>query len=555
MAQTLQEFGETINMEHVADSALESIEPGRIIEGEVVTVDTEFVYVNVGTKSDGRVPLEEFTEQPSVGDSIQVMLKGKRLVDGLYQFSKNAADDRKQWDQFIEEADNSEGVISGTILNATSKGKIVQCGGIHAFLPFSLTADLKNRGASEEIYEFKIKSIDKKKKSVILSRKDLLDEVMKERWDSFTEKYSIGDIITGEVIKFVEFGAFIRIEGLDALLHRNDMSWKKVFKQRKLLKLGEEREFIILDINREDSKISLGLKQLNEDPWISIDEKLSPGDVVEGTVVTVTTYGAFVEIEDGIEGFVSNSDISWTKNTVNVKDVLRKGETGKFQILEINSEDRKISLGMKQLVENPWDTLDERFPVGSVHRTTVKKIVKFGIFVELEHEIDGLVHNSDITWDENNRDAARQYSVGDEVEVKILEIKKDEMKIACGIRQLTRSPWESIKEKYPPRTMADGVISGITQFGLFVKLENDVEGLVHISEVSRKRIEDLEEFYSIGEEVSVMVLGVDVEKKRLSLSIKQHDIVSEKKELEKILKDTKPGRVTIGDMINFKTEE
>ncbi len=554
MAQTLQEFGETINMEHVADSALESIEPGRIIDGEIVTVDTEFAYVNVGTKSDGRVPLEEFSDQPSVGDSIQVMLKGKRLVDGLYQFSKNAADEKKQWDDFITESQQGDGVITGTILNATSKGKIVQCGGINAFLPFSLTADLKNRGPSEEKYEFKIKSVDRKKRSVILSRKELIDEVIKERWERFAEKYSIGDRITGEVIKFVEFGAFIRIEGLDALLHRNDMSWKKVFKQRKLLKLGEVREFIILDINREEGKISLGLKQLNEDPWVTVDERCNPGDDVEGTVVTVTTYGAFVEIEDGVEGFVSSGDISWTKNTVNVKDVLHKGETRQFRVLDVNRDDRKISLGMKQMTENPWQTVDERLPVGSVHTTRVKKKVKFGIFVELEDDIDGLVHNSDISWDES-RDAASGYSVGDEVEVKILEIKKDEMKIACGMKQLTRSPWESIKEKYNPRTMVEGTISGITQFGLFVKIEDDVEGLVHISEVSRKRIEDLEEHYSLGEEVSVMVIGVDVEKKRLSLSIKQHDIVSEKKELEKILKDTKPGRVTIGDMINFKNEE
>ena len=555
MEQVPHDYNETIDMEHVADSALEEINTGSIVQGEIVTIDNDYVYVNVGTKSDGRVPLEEFHDKPEVGNLVDVMLKNKRLVDGMYQFSKKAADSEKRWQEFYHEYKEGQTLIDGKIISSINKGKLVDCNGLTAFLPFSLTADLKSKTESNGDYAFKIKSIDEKKKTFIVSRKDYLDEEHEKKWENLTASYNAGDVIRGKVVKFVEFGAFIEVEGIDALLHRNDMTWKKVFKQRKILKLGEERDFKILDINRSEGKISLGLKQLTEDPWLKIDETYSVDDVVKGEAVTVTNFGAFIEIGNDIEGYLGRDDISWVRNNINVKDIIIKGDELELKILEIDKDERKLTLGLKQLTPNPWDTIEERFPVGSTHKKQIKKIVKFGIFVELEDDIDGLVHSSDISWDEAARDLNSLYKVGNEVEFKILDVNKEKMQIACGIKQLTRSPWELISEKYKPRTRVDGVVSGITQFGLFIKLEDNVEGLVHISEISRKRIENLEDHFTVGEPINAVVLGVDVDKKRLSLSIKNYEIASEKEELDRIMKEASPSKVTLGDFVDLKLEE
>jgi small subunit ribosomal protein S1 len=329
------------------------------------------------------------------------------------------------------------------------------------------------------------------------------------------------------------------------------MSWKKVFKQRKILRQGEVRDFVILSINNENRRISLGMKQLKPDPWLDLDIRYAPGSVIKGKVVTITAIGAFVQVEDDVEGFVSNSELSWTKNNANVKDYLEKGDEAEFRVLSINKEDRKLALSYRQMQPNPWDTIDQKYPVGSVHTKPIRKVVKFGLFVELEDGIDGLIHVSDLSWDEPSKELNTLYKVGQEIEFKILEIKKREMKISCGAKQLTKSPWEMVKEKYPPRTKVHGTISGITQFGLFIKLDDDVEGLVHISEVSKHRIEKLEENFKVGDGIDAVVLDVDVVRKRLSLSIKHFEIMSEKEEVSKILRQTSPNRVTLGDMINI----
>lgn len=544
---------ESISMEEVADAALDDVRPGSVLEGEIVTIDSDYAYVNVGSKSDGRIPLGEFDDEPAVGQSVPVIIRSPRLTDGVYECSTREARRAMQWEKFLEQYDPEEGIIYGKVVSATPKGKLVDCGGVTGFLPFSLAADLKGADSSDE-RAFHVKSIDRKRRSLLVSRKDYLDEYQQKQWDSFLEKYSEGDRVTGKVVKFVEFGAFVRVNGIDALLHRNDMTWRKVFKQRKLLKLNEEREFVILSINREERKVSLGLKQMREDPWISAPDRYHPGDRVSGVVVTLTNFGAFVELEEGIEGFLSNNELSWTRKNVSVNDILKKGDTVELEILEVDFDERKINLSRRLLMDNPWDSIEERYPVDSVHKRPIKKIVKFGMFVELEEGIDGLIHVSDISWDDRF-DFSRHYSVGDEVEFKILSVSPEEQKISCGMKQLQKSPWETIREKYPPRTRVEGTVSGITPFGIFLKLEEDIEGLVHISEVSRKHIENLEDHFSPGDRVNALVLGVDVEKKRLSLSIKGFDMISEKEELDRILKKNSPSTVTLGDMINIDLKD
>ena len=542
---------EAIDMESVADSAFDEMQPGMIVKGEIVTVDSGYAYINVGMKSDGRVPLDEFDKVPVSGEVFDVKLVSRKLIDGVFHFSKKAAELEKGWSDFIASYNSGSRIIRGKIKSSSGKGKIINSGGVSLFLPYSLTADVKSINESDDEYEFVVKSIDPRKKSAIVSRKDYLDEKNKKNWEEFVIKHKTGDTVQGEVVKFVEFGAFVRVDGIDALLHRNDMSWKKVFKQRKLLKQGEVRDFVILSINKEDGRISLGMKQLKDDPWSDIETRYAPGSVVKGKVVTVTAIGAFVQVEDDVEGFVSNSELSWTKNNADVKDYLEKGAEVEFKVLSVNKEDKKLALSYRLMQTNPWDTIDQKYPLGSVHKRPVRKVVKFGLFVELEDGIDGLVHISDLSWDEPSKELNALYKTGQEIEFKIIEINKKEMKISCGVKQLTRSPWEAVKEKYPPRTKVHGTISGITPFGLFLKLDDDVEGLIHISEVSRHRIEKLDEYFKVGDSIDAVVLDVDVSKKRLSLSIKHFEIMSEKEEVSKILKQTSPNRVTLGDMINI----
>lgn len=546
-----------ISMERVINSTHEVIKPNRIIQGEIVTIDDEFVYVNVGTKSEGKVSLEEFDEEPTVGKIIDIMLINKRMIDGMFVFSMNAAEKEKRWLKFLDYYNEGNINISGKLKGSNNNGIIIDCDGVNAFLPFSQAGDLKfkRKDKSSDFFEFKIKNVDTSKKSIILSRKEFVEEEKERLWNSFISNYKIGDIVKGKTFKLIESGAIIDVDGVMTKINKEDLSWKKVFKKKKILKPGEEREFLILNINEENRTVALGLKQLTEDPWNSVEEKYHVDDTVTGEVVTLTSFGVFVELEEGIEGLINVSNISWTKKNLNPKDFYKKGQAVEVKILEIDSVARKISLGVKQLHPNPWDTIDERFPINSVHKKQIKKIVNYGIFVELEDDIDGMIHVSDISWDESLKNPASQYEVDDEIEFQILDIKKDEMKISCGLKQLTPSPWEMIKEKYPPRSKVSGTISGIAPFGVFVKLNDGIEGLVHISEVSQKKVDSLEEAFTTGSPVNAIVLGVDVEKRRLSLSIKQFEIISEKEELQRVLNATSPGKVTIGDIIRDKIGE
>ncbi len=557
----MEDFSENhedeMNMEHVINSAHEVIKPNKIIQGEIVTIDDEFVYVNVGTKSEGRVSLEEFETDPKVGSIIDIMLISKRMIDGMLVFSKTAAEKQKRWLKFMDYYNEGNINISGKLKSYNNNGIIIDCDGMNAFLPFSQAADLKfkKKEGTTTSFEFKIKSVDTNKKSIILSRKEFIEEEKERVWSRFITNHKTGDIVKGKTFKLIQSGAIVDVDGLLTKINKEDMSWRKVFKKKKILKPGEEKEFMILTINEEDRTVLLGLKQLTEDPWNSIEERYGVDDIVSGEVVTLTNFGVFVELEEGVEGLINVSNISWTKKNINPKDIFKKGQLIEVKILEIDKEARKISLGVKQLLPNPWDTIDERFPIGSVYRKRIKKIVNYGIFVELEDDIDGMIHVSDISWDESLKNPTSQYEVDDEIEFQILDIKKDEMKISCGIKQLTPSPWEMIKEKYPPRSKVSGIISGIAPFGLFVKLDDGIEGLVHISEVSQKKIDNLEDVFTTKNPVNAIVLGVDVEKKRLSLSIKQYEIISEKEELDRVLNATSPGKVTIGDIIRDKIGE
>ena len=549
---------EIINMENVAESIIEQIRPGNIVKSEIVTIDRDYVYVNVGLKSDGRVSLEEFEQQPKIGDQIEVLLKSRRLLDGVYEFSKTAAENKKKWDFFLSwyQEEGKEKSFLGMIKAEIKSGKIIECQGMEAFLPFTLAADLKHKSPSDQKFEFYIKNIDEKKRSIIVSRQQFLEEKEKQVWDTFLANYKVNDVINGRVLKFVQFGAFVEVAGLDALLHRENLSWKTNAKIKEVLKLNEERDFVILNIDPEEKKISLGLKQLKDDPWLTAEDRYKVGDQVSGTVETIVKVGAFVEIEEGIDGFLHYSDLSWTKHSPEVKNFLTKGQKIELKILSVNQAERKINLGLKQLQDNPWDSITERFPVGSIHTKKIKNIVKFGLFVNLEEGIDCLINISNLSWQEDNESQLKDFKVGQEIDFKILGVNKEENKISGGIKQLHKSPWQIIKETYLPRQTVKGTVSKIVKFGLFVKLDEQVEGFIHISELSKNRIEDIEKDFKVGDSIEAIVLGVEIAKKKLSLSKKHHDLITEKKDVEEILKKSRPeAPPTLGDLLDFKLGE
>ena len=358
----------------------------------------------------------------------------------------------------------------------------------------------------------------------------------------------------GKISRFVDFGAFVDLGGFEALLHNNDLTWKKVYKKKKIIEVGQEREFRILSINREDRKISLGLKQLAADPWTTLASRYSEGSRIDGTVTTVTGFGVFVEIEDGIEGLVIPGECSWSKKPVAPKDLFKKGDQVPVIVTGIDLENRKLSLSIRQAQANPWDDIERTYPAGTVMKTKVKRVVSFGVFVEIENEIDGLVHISDVTWDDGEINLQERFKPGDPVEFKILGVDKHEMKISCGIKQLTASPWEAIREKYPPRSKVTGTVTNITSFGLFVRLEDNVEGLVHVSEASRRKTDNIADLFKVGDVVNAVVLNVDTDRKKISLSIKAFDIVSEKEELKKIMTSSSSSTATIGDLLKLKKD-
>ncbi len=554
MIDHTERLDEDITMEHVANSAPEEIRPNTILQGEVVTVDAGYAYVNVGTKSEGRVSLEEFEKAPEVGDVVDVILLNRKMVDGMFVFSKKAADGRVKWKKFLDWHRAGNQHVTAAISEINKNGLSVNCMGISAFVPFSQAGDIRFKKSLDSAteYKFKIRKVDEKHNSVILSRKEYLEEEAARVWSDFIGKHTVGSRVNGRVLRFTEDGAVVDIDGVEAVLSKDNISWKKVFKKRKVITQGEEREFQVLSIDTENRKAEVGLKQLAEDPWTQVGTKYPVGSNVTGKVVTVTTFGVFIELEDGVEGLVNAADLSWTKKNVNPRDFCKPGQKIEAQVLSVEPSERKMSLGMRQLQENPWDTIGARYPVGTVKRGKIRKIMNFGVFVEIDGDIDGLVHISDVTWEDEKKDVLSRFKVGEEVEYKILDINREEMKISCGIKQLSKSPWEAISEKYPPRSRISGVISRITNFGLFVKLDDGIEGLVHISEVSRKKIENLNEHFKVGETVNVVVLGVDVDKKRLSLSIKHYDMIVEKEELKRILNENNPGKVTLGDILKNK---
>ncbi len=556
MTEANKRFDDSMTMEELLNSS-PSIEQGKIVQGEVVSVDSKFAYLNIGGKVEGKVFLNEFDKAPEQGEKHDVLIKSSRLSEGMYQLSKRAVVQIEKWKNFETWASAGNERVSGKLIKKLPNGAVVEFDGVTGFLPIKEAGDIriKEDDSFSRSYDFKVIQIDLKKKNVILSRKMVVDEIKEKAWAEISSKYKEGDVVSGTVVSFADFGTFVSINGYEALLHNNDLSWSKGVKRKNILKIGDKGEFKILSMDLENRKIALGIKQMTADPWETIDKKYRTGDKVKGTVTTVTSFGIFAEIENGIEGLVSSGEISWIKKIVNPKELYKKDDVVDAVITDINKAERRISLSIKQAEVNPFVDYLSKNRVGSVVDSKVARIAPFGLFVNLANDIDALVHVSDISWDDEKVDLSSSFKPGDSLKVKILSANSDEMKISCGIKQLTRSPWEDVKEKFPPRSKVSGTVSSITSFGVFVKLDDKVEGLVHLSELSRNKIEDVNSVFKIGDSVNAVVLDVDVDKKKISLSIKGFDIMSEKEELSKVMGGSTSNTASIADLLKNKMEK
>ena len=498
---------------------------GSLIEGTVSAIKGDDVFVDIGYKSVGTVGLNEFGEgaDVKVGDKVTVMLV--KLEDdktGMVEISKRRADDKIRWEKILERY--VEGcVVTGTIKSAVRGGLLVQIDDVEAFLPGSQVDVSPVRELEPYVgqtFEFKVIKISNERRNLIVSRRELIEGTLAEKKAELLASLQKGEIRKGRVKNITDFGAFIDLDGIDGLLHITDMSWGRVKHPSEILKVGQELDVMVLDVDRDRERISLGLKQTTPNPWDSILEQFPVGSRVAGKVVNLAAYGAFVEIAPGIEGLVHISEFSWTKRVARASDMLSVGDEVQVVVLSVDVENQKIALGIRQTQANPWDTVQERFPVGSKVKGKVRNFTAYGAFVELEEGIDGMIHVSDMSWTRKINHPSECLQKGQEVEAVVLDVNAAEQRISLSLKAAMQDPWDEIAQKFPVGSVVKGKVSKIASFGAFVELEDGVDGLVHISQISDQRIEKVKDALEVGQEVEARVVKVDRGERRIGLSIR-----------------------------------
>ena len=515
-----------IMAEMLAQAGQESkFKSGSLVEGTVSAVKDGDVFIDIGYKSEGVVPVEEFGEgaEVKVGDKVTVMLRElENDKTGMVVLSKKAADDKIRWEKILERY--VEGcVVTGTVKSAVRGGLLVQIDDVEAFLPGSQVevAPVKElEPYVGQTFDFKVIKISNERRNLIVSRRELIEGTMAEKKAELMASLQKGEIRKGRVKNITDFGAFVDLDGLDGLLHITDMSWARVKHPSEILKVGQELDVMVLDVDRDRERVSLGLKQIQPNPWDAIQEQFPVGSRVSGKVVNLAPYGAFVEIAPGIEGLVHISEFSWTKRVARASDMLSVGDEVQVVVLSIDLENQKIALGIRQTQENPWDTVQERYPVGSKVHGKVRNFTAYGAFVELEEGIDGMVHISDMSWTRKINHPSECLQKGEEVDAVVLDVNPKEQRISLGLKQAQTDPWSEITSKYPVGMVVKGKVSKIASFGAFVELEDGVDGLVHISQISDQRIDKVRDALQVGQEVEARVVKVDRAERRIGLSIR-----------------------------------
>ena len=546
-------------MQELIAKSLRDFKEGSIVKGRVLEIRPREVLVDIGYKSEGVIPSSEFDDmdQVEVGDEVEVLLERLENEDGMVVLSKEKAAHKQNWDKIVKVFEG-DGLIKGKV-KAVVKGGLTVNIGVEAFLPGSQIDIVPPRDLQQFVgntYDFKIVKINDERKNVVLSRREIIEQERAEKRSRFLETVQVGNTVKGTVKNLTDFGAFIDLDGMDGLLHITDMTWGRLTHPSELLKIGQEVDVVVLDINKEKERVSLGLKQTQRNPWDKIEERFPVGAKVHGKVTNLVPYGAFVEIEEGVEGLIHVSELSWTKRITRPSDVLTQGQEIEAVVLGVNKEEQKISLGVRQLDPNPWDAIEQRYALGSVVKGKIRNMTAYGAFVELEEGIDGMIHVSDLSWTRKINHPSEVLKKNDEVEAIVLDIDKVNQRISLGIKQLESDPWKEIDQKYKIGDLVTGKVTKLASFGAFVQLQDDIDGLVHISQLSEEHVAKVKDVLKVGQEVEARVIKVDKAERRIGLSIKAAHYSDEELRRETEAFDSlRPGEDMVGLEQAFQAAE
>lgn len=528
---------------------------GDVVKGRVVEVQEDYVLVDINYKSEGMIPINEFRIVEGqavidVGTEVEVYIDRIENDNGMVVLSKDKADMLRAWTDISRAAENEE-VIEGTIIAKVKGGLSVDIG-VKAFLPGSQIDLRPVRNMDVYIgkkYKFKVIKFNKKRGNIVLSRRALLEEERESLRSQTLDAMKEGSVVRGLVKNITDYGAFIDLGGMDGLLHITDMSWGRVKHPSELLNVGDEVEVKVLKFDNEKERVSLGLKQLKNDPWENVEEKFAVGSKCSGKVVSLADYGAFLELDEGIEGLIHVSEMSWTKRVKHPSQIVKVGEDVPVQVLEIDTANRRISLGMKQLEPNPWVELRDTYPPGTIIEGEVKSITDFGVFIGVDEGIDGLVHISDFSWTKRINHPSEVYKKGDKVRSVVLGVDIENERFSLGIKQLEADPWANIEDRYPIGSQRDVKVVKTADFGVFVELESDIEGLIHISELSTKRIEKPEEVVQVGDTIKAEIITIDKDSRKIGLSAKLVKLRESHEDVEDYVKKaTSTSKTSLGDL-------
>ncbi|HCC53866.1 MAG TPA: 30S ribosomal protein S1 [Desulfobulbaceae bacterium] len=535
-------------------------EVGEVVSGTVIALVNDYVVVDIGDKSESEIHCSEFKNENGeinikVGDVFDVLVE-KREAEGGLKLSREKAIGIKVWEDIakIQEAD---GTISGRIDNRVKGGLSVDIG-VPAFLPYSQidlrpVKDLDN--LIGQTFDFKVLKYNRKRNNVVISRRAILEDERKKLREDMQSNLVEGQVVTGTITNITDYGVFIDLGGMDGLCHITDLSWGRVSHPSKLFKVGEDVQVKILKYDRENDKVSLGVKQLKEDPWSTVQERYPIGAKAMGKVVSITDYGVFAELEEGVEGLIHVSEMSWSKKTRHPSKIVGVGEEAEVVVLNIDVDAKRISLGMKQLQPNPWDLVSENYPAGSIIEGKIKNITDFGVFIGIEEGIDGLIHVSDLSWTERIKHPSEKYAKGETIQAVVLKIDRENERFSLGVKQMEPDPWQIAIEKYAVGSTVQGKITNVTEFGIFVEIEEGIEGLIHVSEISKEKVTTPVGLYNAGDPVEAKVINVSVKDRKIGLSIKALTDDSGEGNYEEFKqKQTKSGPTTIGDLLKEEME-
>ena len=543
--------------------SLEQLEEGQLVDGKVVQVTSDQVFIDVGYKSEGKIPISEFSEIPKIGDSVSVILIAKENKYGEVIVSKQKADAKLFWKN-LRQAFTDKKSVMGTVEKQVKGGFDVNLGaGVHAFLPIS-QADVQKLDKPEKFINTKIEVYVERlysdgKINIVVNRRKFMEENLDNKRNEFFEKTPIGADVTGVVKSFTSFGAFIDLGGFDGLLHINDMSWGHVTRPKDFVKKGQEIKLKVIRIDQQEKRINLSLKHYTDDPWVHFEEKYHVNDIVKGKVTKLTDFGAFIELEEGIEGLAHISEFSWLKKVQKPQDIVKMGDVVECMILGYDLQAGRVSLGLKQVKDNPWTTIEEKYPVGTRINRKVVKVTNAGAFVEIEEGIDGFLHSDDMSWLKKSKNSG--LTAGQEIEVMILSVDPNNRNIKLGVKQLSEDPWKDFCENYKPGSPVEGEVVSITDFGLFIKIPGGIEGLIHKSNLVENREDDPDEAmkkYKIGDKIKAVVLEIQSDKQKAAFSLRDYQKKVQRDEISRYMSkddESSDSTYTLGSLLKPKNND